>query len=183
MAKLTLPSNELTEFDLPRVCVITGATDGVVFKDVKFQWYPRWVAALIIINVLIAAVVAMALTKKVKGKLPFTEEGYAAWRRGVLMNVLGWLGALALLFGGIFSFAGGIPELGGLCLAAMVALPITTYFVFARGRMLRCTEITATQITLELPSSSAVDAMTRHLFAGTPAAAAAASTDGPFLAG
>ena len=125
--------------------------------------------------VLIAAVVAMALTKKVKGKLPFTEEGYAAWRRGVLMNVLGWVGALALLFGGIFSFAGDLPALGGLCLVAMVALPITTYFVFARGRMLRCTEITATQITLELPSPSAVDAITRHLFAGTPAAAAAAA--------
>jgi hypothetical protein len=43
---ITIPSNELNSFGLPPVCVVTGSREGVVFKPVKFSWYPRWVSYL-----------------------------------------------------------------------------------------------------------------------------------------
>ena len=176
MATIQIPSQEMTEFDLPRVCVITGDTEGVVFKDVKFQWYPRWIGALVIINLLVAAVVAMAMTKKVKGKLPFTEAGHAAWKKGQLMTGLSIVGALVMLVGAGFAFGNEIPALGVLLLGLMVAVPVAAYFLWAKGRRLGCTRIADGQITLSIPSEAAALAIRTHLHAGAvlPAQAAPA---------
>ena len=166
MASIQIPSQEMTEFDLPRVCVITGDTDGVVFKDVKFQWYPRWIGALVIINVLVAAVVAMAMTKKVKGKLPFTEAGHAAWKKGQLMFGLSFLVAVALGIGSGVAFGNDIGALGILGVVLAIAAPIAAYFIWAKGRRLGCTRIADGQITLSIPSEAAALAIRTHLHAG-----------------
>ncbi|MBX5482766.1 MAG: hypothetical protein IRZ16_13135 [Myxococcaceae bacterium] len=53
------PNNELNEFDLPRTCIATGATDGVVFKPVKFAWYPKWPLIFVPITLAIAIILAV----------------------------------------------------------------------------------------------------------------------------
>lgn len=175
MDTIQIPANELTEFDLPRVCVITGATDGVSFRDVKYQWYPRWVAALILINVLIAAVVAFALTKRVKGKLPFTDAGYEAMKKGSMIFGLSFLAAFLLMAGSIVAFANDVPAAGFVALVAMFALPIAAWFMFARGTRITCTRIEDGVVTLRFPSASAMQAFDQHLRGGRSVAASSAT--------
>jgi len=166
MAHITIPSGELTEFDLPRVCVVTGATEDIVFKDVKFQWYPRWVAALILINILIAAVVALALTKRVKGKLPFTEVAYAAWRRGVWTMLAAWFGAVVLFLFGLGGLMSGRMALGTMASVGCIALPLAVWLKLVRNRNVICTRIADGQITLRVPSDAAALAIREHLHGG-----------------
>ncbi|MBS2028607.1 MAG: hypothetical protein JST54_11945 [Deltaproteobacteria bacterium] len=173
MAQIVIPSQELTEFDLPRVCVVTGATENVVFKDVKFQWYPRWVAALILINVLVMAVVAMALTKKVKGKLPFTEEAFATWRRGITVMTLSVIAAIVVFIASMVAFGNDVPVFGILGVLASIGGPIAVWVTMVRGKTVQCLKIADGFITLNVPSGQAALEIQRHLHAGTPAVAPA----------
>lgn len=176
MPNIILPADELNEFDLPRVCVVTGQTENVEFKPVKFAWYPRWIAALVIINLLIAAIVASIMTRRVKGHLPFTEEAYKAWWRGRILFGLSFLVMIAVMIGGIVVMD-RTPPLGlGLVLLS-IATPIVTYFVFARNRGPVVQRIADGTITLKLPSEQAVMTIQDHMNAGlskrsTPAAMA-----------
>lgn len=166
MATVILPSDELTSFDLPAICMVTGQTEGVTFKPVRFAWYPRWVAALILCNLLIMLIVALILTKRVKGELPFTEEGYRRWQRGRLLFGLSVFAGLGLFFAGM---ALAINESGLLALLAFiatVAVPVGTYIGFARGNMVVVKKIDETTITLEVPSQEAAERIERHLVAG-----------------
>jgi len=172
--QIDLPENELNEFDLPRVCIVTGATDGVVFKPVKFSWYPSWVSVLVIINVLIAAIVASILTRRVKGQLPFTEESFKAWKRGQLFFALSIVAAIALFVGGFvlsFNQPGG---LGALGILLAIAVPIVVYRKYLRNRAPVVKRIADGRVTLVLPSDAAVEAIRNHLFAGKAAGGPAA---------
>lgn len=166
MAKITLPANELTEFDLPRVCVVTGQSEGVVFKDVKFQWYPRWVVALVLINVLIAAIVAAVLTKKVKGKLPFTEAAYTAWRRGILLQTLSIVGAIVAFIAGAIFMGSDREAVGGFLMVAALVVPIAVYFTQVKGKTVSCTRIADGTLDLTIPSDAAAISIQNHLHAG-----------------
>ncbi len=128
MHSVNVPASELTEFDLPRVCVVTGQTQGVEFHPVKFSWYPRWVVALILVNLLVAAIVAQVLTKKVSGKLPFTPEAHAAWKKGKLLYGLSFVAFLVFIGAMIFAAANDALVVSLLCLAIAIASPVATYF-------------------------------------------------------
>lgn len=39
---IAIPKEAVTEFDMPRVCVATGATEGVEYRRVKFSFVPMW---------------------------------------------------------------------------------------------------------------------------------------------
>lgn len=167
MRDVVIPKNELSEFDLPRVCVITGQTEGVVFKPVKFAWYPRWIVVLVLLNVLIAAIVAMALTKKAKGTLPFSEEGWAQWKRGKLLFGLSLLGTVVILIGGIALLArteSPAPLLTAVLLS--ILLPIVTYALVLKNRAPVAKKIDDQHITLTLPSDEAASRIKTHLMSG-----------------
>jgi hypothetical protein len=166
MPQVVLPADELNEFDLPRVCVITGQTEGVEFKPVKFAWYPRWIVALVIINVLIAAIVASILTRRVKGQLPFTEEAYKRWRMGRVYFGLSFLVALGLFVGGILVLDTRVPELSGAFMLVAVAIPIAAGLIFVRNKGPAVQRIEDGQITLKLPSEEAVIRLQEHLVSG-----------------
>lgn len=166
MREITLPANELNSFDLPPVCVVTGQTEGVEFRSVKFSWYPRWVAALILLNLLIAAIVAMALTKKVQGELPFTEQAWKAWKRGQLLFTLSGVGCIGLLIGAIVLLADEHTALGFLTVLLAIALPIVVGVGFLRRKGPSVQRIAEGRITLKLPSDEAAQRIEQHLVAG-----------------
>lgn len=174
MAEITIPENELSEFDLPRVCVVTGASQDVVFKDVKFQWFPRWVAVFILFNVIIFAVIALILTKRVKGKLPFTEDAFSAWKRGQLFFGLSIFGAIVLFIAGIMVMAAMDSPVGLLVWVAAIALPVFVGIKFVKGKSVSCTRIADGQVTLKIPSDSAAQSLRDHLQGGARRAQLAA---------
>jgi hypothetical protein len=169
MREIILPADELNEFDLPRVCVVTGQTENVVFKPVKFSWYPRWVAVFILLNLLIAAIIAFALTKRVKGHLPFTEEAFKAWRTGITLFALSIVGAFGLFVGGMFLLGSDYPALGAAALVATVAVPTAVGVLLVRHKGPVVQRIADGRITLKLPSDTAVEMIKRHLVSGQKA--------------
>ncbi|WNG50613.1 hypothetical protein F0U60_45675 [Archangium minus] len=171
MPQLVLPANEMNEFDLPRVCIVTGQTEGVVFKDVKFSWYPRWVSLFVVLNVLIAALIAFALTKRAKGQLPFTEDAWKQWKRGQLLFGFSVVLAIVLCMGSFFLLMSGLrengtPGLGAPGIVLAFALPITVWFLFLRNKGPLVERIAEGQVTLKIPSDFAADTIARHLVAG-----------------
>src|SRR6185295_9262388 len=95
--KVRIPKNELTEFDLPRVCSITGETNGVAFFDVSFQFIPRSAALFYLFCGPIGYLVAMSFMRKTaSGKMPFVEEAYRKWRRLAVLLPLGLVAVIIL---------------------------------------------------------------------------------------
>lgn len=171
MPALTLPVNELSSFDLPPVCLITGTRDNVSFRKVKFAWYPRWVALLILVpygGLLLAAIVAAILTKRATGELPFSDAGWSKWRLGKIMTALQFLWVIAAFIGGMIM---AVADSGSAVLAAVLfvsvfAVPLGIYFVAQRNKMVVPTRITETEITIKIPSEQAALAIRQHLTAG-----------------
>ncbi|MCK8498026.1 hypothetical protein ACJ2CR_22925 [Myxococcus faecalis] len=168
MRQVVIPKNELSEFDLPRVCVITGQTEGITFQPVKFAYYPRWLLIFAPLAAVIVLLIAALLTKRAQGTLPFSEEGWAQWKRAKLVYGLSFLGTIAVLFGSIFTFAGNARTGGYLMVAVLVAvlIPVVAYFVAVKGKVPQALRIDDRNITLRLPSDEAASAILRHLQAG-----------------
>jgi hypothetical protein len=159
-----LAINEMTEFDLPRVCVITGNTEGVIFKDVKFQWYPRWIGAFGIAPIIMIIMMSI-LMRRAKGKLPFTEAAWDAWQRGKILMGLSIVVGIAMLFGGIFLMEKS-GAAGGLLLFLAVALPIAVGVTQLRGKGVTCIKIDKTTLQLKFPSDEAANKFRAHLRGG-----------------
>jgi hypothetical protein len=140
---------------------------------VKFAWYPRWLLIFLPFAALIVLLIVLALTKRAKGTLPFSEEGWAQHQRSKLLFGLSILGTIAILVGGIALFAGrsdGSPILVAVLLAILV--PIATYFAVMKGRVPLVKKIDERNITLSIPSDSAADTIKTHLSSGRPSRAA-----------
>lgn len=167
MHSIKIRSQELNAFDLPPVCVITGEREGVVFKPVKFAWYPRWVYLLIFANLIIALLVASAMTKRVKGELPFTKEAWSRWKRGQIIVGVSAAAAIALLFTALFLLVGDATGPLGLGVLALgTVLPVLAWLFFLRGKGPQALRIDKDEVTLSLPSRVAARAFTSHFQAG-----------------
>lgn len=170
MAKLRIPLSEMNQFDLPPVCVITGETSQVGFKPMTFSWYPRWVNLLAPCALLPAVILSAILTRRVNGELPFSEQGWADYRKGKLLFRLSFLGAFLSLFfvGPVLSIllGAGADTSSTLSLLMAVGLPVGIWLAFVRGRSVRVVEISKTHITLEMPSPEAVQRIEEHLYGG-----------------
>jgi hypothetical protein len=161
MAIIEIPVNELTPFDLPRVCVMTGATDGVEFRKVKFQWYPRWVNVLILINVLVMAVVAQVTMKRCAGELPFTTEAWERWQKwkwGIGGSVLGLL--VGIISGAVL-MANDV-MVGGL-LFPLVLVQFIVVMVLARRAGPQVESIKDDLLRLKVPSDEVAQRFASHL--------------------
>ncbi len=165
MATLSIPENEMTSFDLPKVCVVTGSTQNVSFKPVKFQWYPRWIGAFGVIPLLMIILMTV-LMRRAKGELPFTEEAWVAWQKGKLLMIVSVLGALVLLGAGIAALGNNVPALGAVLILAAIALPIFVGIRFLKGRGPTCLKIADGRIDLKIKSDAAAAAIRQHLDGG-----------------
>ena len=166
-----IPNGELSEFDLPRVCVMTGSFESIEFHPVKFQWYPRWIAVFVPFAMLIALILIAVMTKRVSGKLPFSTDGWERYQRGKRFSIF----AVLAFFGGFaLAVVGGINELTPLVivgLLVMLVLPIVLLVGFTRGTRINVTRITESHITLKLPNDAAAEAFSAHLLGGNAAPA------------
>ena len=165
MATLSIPENEMTSFDLPKVCVVTGSTQNVSFRPVKFQWYPRWIAGFAVAP-LIMLIVMVVLLRRAKGELPFSDEAWDAWKKGKMLMALSIVGAFVLFGAGIAALANDLAIVGGPLLLAAFVEPIVIGVKFLAGRGPTCTRIADGRIELKIKSDSAAEAIRKHLDGG-----------------
>ncbi len=155
---IIIPAAEMNSFDLPRVCLLTGEQNNIVFKEMKFQYVPPWAR-------LFGALIQVLVARKAKGELPFSEAAHAAMKKGQLMFGLSFVGSFVLfgIFGAISGATrSGIPMLLGL--AAAIALPIVVYQKMLKGKFVRCTMIEKDgRVTLNIPSDAAAQMISTHL--------------------
>lgn len=168
MTEISIPDNEMNQFDLPRVDIVTGASEGVVFKPVKFQWYPRWVA-IFAVAPLIFLIVALVTMRRSKGELPFTEASYAAWRTGKVALGLA-IGVAIIAFLGGMALLDGSGALGTLIIIGGIAAPIVVGWTMVRGKGPQVVRIDKGYTVLKVPSASAAAMFQEHLTSGAPAA-------------
>jgi hypothetical protein len=158
---LKIPVNEMTSFDLPKVCVVTGETADVTFQKVKFQWYPRWVAVFSCAP-LIAVIVMLVLMKRAEGELPFTAKAYGAYKLAKAMLALAILACIGLILGAVFLLDSS-PPLAVVMFVLAIAAPVAISLAFVRGKTVGVTRIDETGITLRIPSEAAAMAIRDHL--------------------
>jgi hypothetical protein len=165
MTEISIPDNEMNQFDLPRVDVVTGSTEGIVFKPVQFAWYPRWIA-IFAVAPLIFVIVALVMMRRSKGELPFTEQSYARWRNGKIAFGLSLAAAIALFFAGAAAMdsSGG---LGGLLMLIAVAAPIAVAITMVKGRGPAVVRIDKGVTVLKVPSAAAAASFREHLVVET----------------
>ncbi len=165
MATLLIPENEMTSFDLPKVCIITGSNQNVAFRLVKFQWYPRWIAVFSFAP-LIFVIVMLILLRRANGELPFCDEAWEAWKKGKLLMALSAVGSAVLAGFAIAAVANNLEVVGLPMLLAAVVVPIVVYVRLLKDRGPTCLKIADGRIELKIPSASAAEMISRHLDGG-----------------
>ena len=169
-ATVVLAKHAVTEFDLPAVCVASGATEDVRYYPVKFSFVPMWARLSVAFCGLIGLVLMLASVRRVAVELPFTDDAFARFTRvrhaPPVLAVFAVLSLMAPLLLAPDQLAVGIVAFLGLLLAAIYAS------VVVKGLGPVCKGIDETSVVLEIPSQAAADAIEERL-GGPPEA------DGP----
>jgi hypothetical protein len=163
MATLRLGERPWDEEELPDLCMKCGAP-AELYKDKKFSWHPGWVYVLLLVNLLVFVLVALALTRKRRVRVPLCAAHRNHWFWPQVIAVGGLLFFLAL---GILTIAvmsdqdntAPLEGLGGLlCVSTLVGL-VAWLIVAAvlQSAAIRPTEITNHGITLVGVSKAFVD--------------------------
>ncbi|OWK37547.1 hypothetical protein FRUB_06667 [Fimbriiglobus ruber] len=166
MAKVWLADYECEyDGDLPPVCMKCGA-DAETTARQSFRWHPSWVIVLIFIGVLIWAIVALILTKRMTVYAPLCAAHSRYFFKGRLAILVLVLGAVAYGIGaGVF----GVNVMNGPnspdWAPAVLILLIVGFFVglvaaaIVSERLIRPAEITNNEIQLVGVSPEFVDAI------------------------
>ncbi len=162
---VTLPKNAVSQFDLPKVCVATGATEGISYHKVKFQFVPMWARLSVAFCGLIGVVLMLINTRRVEAEIPFTDEAYARFKRSRIVPVFLILGAIPLMFLPML-IDEDLIILGALAFIAMVIGAVVYAQVVSRSAGPICKEITEDSIILEIPNEDAARAMDARLMGG-----------------
>jgi magnesium-transporting ATPase (P-type) len=83
---VTIRDFEAREDLLPSLCLKCG-DPATVRVARNFSWHPRWVYVLLLLNILITAIVAFVLTKRMSAQIPMCEKHRYLWRNFMLANV------------------------------------------------------------------------------------------------
>ncbi len=175
MPSITIPVKELTPYDLPAVCVVTGAREGVTFRKVSFAWVPPVARMLVVFCGLFGAIAMLAMQKKVQGELPFSDAGWERWRSGKILIGVGVAACVGLLLLGAYMLSGYGSDGIGMIIMASAIVVLVAAILMARGRGPACKRIGDDDIELDLPSADAVAAFAERLRldASTPLVATA----------
>lgn len=164
---VTLPKEAVTEFDLPRVCVATGATEGVEYKRVKFSFVPMWARMSVAFCGLIGVVLMMMNTRRVEAEVPFTAEAWSRWQRAKIIPAAIILGGIPLIFLPILVDPDFAP-IGFIAFFAAVIAGVVYAATVTKSAGPICKNIDEGTITLDIPSAEAAEAIEARL-AGAPA--------------
>ncbi|HZU36874.1 MAG TPA: hypothetical protein VFA18_13225 [Gemmataceae bacterium] len=168
MAKIRLYRDEVNPDCLPPVCIRCGG-DAAVYKQRLFSWHPSWVWVLIFVGLLPWAIVAMALTKRMRVYAPFCELHRNHWRDRALY-VFGGLAVVALIGFGLVAALimesnaprnqGNETLTGWLCFGGCaVAFVWLIIAAVVENRTIHATEITKRTIVLVGVSTDFIDAV------------------------
>jgi len=108
---------------LPDACVKCGQPAAIRLRR-KLSWHNPWLGLLIPLGLLIYVIVASVVSKRAEVEIPLCE---AHRKRRTLLTGLG----IALLFLGLFAFAGLLLARAGAILAALAALVFLVGMVLA----------------------------------------------------
>jgi hypothetical protein len=155
MATLRLGERPWDEEELPDVCMKCGAP-AEVYKDHQFRWHPGWVFFLILVHLLVYAVVAFALTKKRRVRVPLCHAHRHHWVARQVVLFVGFAFFLFLGIGAIIAMTDSSPgrrdseALSGLlCVGSLVVLLVWLVLVSVlQSTAIRPSEITDRSITL-----------------------------------
>jgi hypothetical protein len=135
------------EAPLPPVCVKCGTRDQIERRRQLFGWTPPWVFALIVINLLVAAIVQLIVRKKGYLSLPLCTACNARWRAARLVAVLSGLGIVFGLIAGLVLLIRE-PVAGLIMIVLALAAPVALLVTFCRVRLLRARKVDEQTITL-----------------------------------
>jgi len=164
MPIVILPKAAVTKFDLPPVCVVTGESEGVVYKKVRFSFVPMWARLSILFCGLVGIVLMLVTTKRVTGELPFLESAFAEWRRAQRVTGIGLL--VALLVGVGLMVGTDALLLGFAVLIAGVIAVVAYAAAVVRKLGPACRRIDDQHIEIEIPSEAAARAIEARLGIG-----------------
>jgi hypothetical protein len=146
MPTVWIDRDEAVYGDLPPLCMRCGA-DATVTKSRVFSWHPGWVNLLILVNLLVWAVVAMVMTKKMKLKAPMCDRHAGHWFRFNLFLYGGLVGMLAVLCSAIPLFASNDPNLKDLGPVPLVVGGVGFLVVLIIAAVWQLNTIRAVEIT------------------------------------
>jgi hypothetical protein len=93
MAKIQITKRWMAANDLPPICMRCG-NSATVYKQKQFSWHPSWVIVLILVNIVVYIIVALALTKRLRLDAPLCQRHRNHWLGRGLVT---WLSLLALI--------------------------------------------------------------------------------------
>ncbi len=162
MPTVSLGRYEIEEYDPPEVCMKCGAPSSVVIRR-TFSWYPPWVIITILAGLLIYAILAMVLTKRMTVRVPLCEEHKGHWTKRTIITLLGFLGVLIFLSLAIAASVSDdvLPEVAYVCWSLTVVLLVAWLIlvVVLQQSAIRPTEITDRSITLTGVSAGYIEAL------------------------
>ncbi len=167
MFRIQIPIDEMNSFDLPKICLISGTTDEVEFRKTKFTWYPKWVTIFLIVTLIVGLILAVFLTRRAKGELPFNTEVYRNWK--IAQGAFALSVVVGTLFTGIsLSVGEGIRAMavgwGSLVLSA--AFPYCIWAWLLRNKSISVERIDKVTLTIKVPKLEVALAFKRHLTGG-----------------
>lgn len=174
---ITIPKEAVTEFDMPRVCVATGATEGVEYHRVKFSFVPMWARMSVAFCGLIGLILMALNTRRVEAEIPFTAEAWTRYQRAKIVPVVIILASLVLLVVPLM-IDPDLALVGFVAFFAAVIGAVVYAVTVMKSSGPICKNIDETSITLEIPDAEAARAIEERLTGGArrpdPAPAVAA---------
>jgi hypothetical protein len=163
MRTLELPRSAVTKFDLPAVCVATGATEGVEHRRTTFTFIPMWARLAVPLCGLVGLIAMLVTMKRAEVELPFTAEAYSLWRRTQIITAVLLVSGVGVLFAGI-----AVEELifGLVAFLAVVAGAIAYAHLVGKGTGPSVKEITDHKLVIQIPNDQAADAIEARLGLG-----------------
>jgi hypothetical protein len=159
MPSVRLGRYEIEEYDPPDVCMKCGARSTVVVRR-TFAWSPPWIIITILAGLLIYAILAMVMTKRMNVKVPLCQEHKGHWTMRTLSILLGFLGILVFVGLAIFlsSEESDLATPVWLLVVALLLAWLVLVIVF-QYTAIRPTEITDRSITLTGVSEGYIEAL------------------------
>jgi hypothetical protein len=150
MAQIRLKQRETDREYLPEVCMACGQPSATHIRK-TFAWHPPWVIVLILVNLIVYAVVALIMTKRMTVEVPVCEKHRGYWWKRYLLMILPLPIIVALGIGLMIALdQPGQGNLSGMACAGTAGLGLVWLISVAviQSMMIRAKEITDRTITL-----------------------------------